>query len=75
MEIGSVGDYERMSGYVAFRRGDPTRREEEEGTCLQQQALPMAYVMPDRQQGPSNTMSYTGEYYDDVIEHNYEYIR
>jgi hypothetical protein len=74
MEIGSVGDYERMSGYAALRHGNPTRREEEEGTCSQQ-ALSMAYVMPLRQQGRSNIMSYTGECYDDVIEHSYEYIR
>ena len=65
-ESGSTGDYERMSGYVLFRHGNQTDREE--GTCSHL-ALPMVHVMPI-QKGPSNT--YTGEYYD---EHTYEYIR
>ena len=69
VEPGSPGDYEKMSGYIAFRHGNPTRTEEE-GT-YSQLALPMEYIMPVQQQGPSNT--YTGEYYDDV--HCYEYIR
>ena len=56
VELGSPGDYERMSGYIAFRHGNPSRRQRE-GTCAQQ-ALPMEHIMPV-QQGPSNTC--TGE--------------
>ena len=68
LEIGSPGDYQKMSSYIAFRHGNPSRRQGE-GTCAQQ-ALPMEYIMPV-QHGPSNTC--TGEYYDDV--HSYEYIQ
>ena len=68
VELGSPGDYEKMSGYIVFHHGNPTFTKGE-GTCAQQ-ALPMEYIMPV-QQGPSNTC--TGEYYDDV--HSYEYIQ
>ena len=63
---GSAGDYERMSGYLAFHHGNQTDREEEICSHL---ALPMVHVMPV-QQGQSNT--YTGKYDD---EHAYEYIQ
>lgn len=66
MEAGSVGDYERMSGYIAFHHGHPTHREEE-GTCSHvHTALPMVYVVPV-QQGLSNQ--------DEYDEHYYEYIK
>ena len=61
-EAESVGDYERMSGYVTFHHGNPVHREE--GTCSHL-ALPMVYEMPF-QPGQSR------EHYD---EHSYEYIQ
>ena len=45
-DTGSAGDYERMSGYLAFHHSNLTHREE--GTCSHL-ALPMVHVMPVQQ--------------------------
>ena len=65
MEPESIGDYERMSSYVAFRQGNQNQQEVEK--TLPHLAVPMVYDMP-LYQGRSS-------HQEDDAEHYYDYIK